>query len=220
MANKTAKKPKTQPASARKAKSTNAKSRKKVETPKKGMPKSTISKFRAGFYIIIGISLIVFGAVLIVLRSSITEISQDPYLVTLNNNATFKTVQIINRNKNLYEDIENCWNMKNPFEGCSEENEITEGNYVLKGIDGGYKLEGPYDGVIESDIFQLSEERVRETLGGFKFANVTYYQIIRIEYPDVNYMNIEVETINDRGDKLSQEITLEGYPITFIQQNE
>lgn len=197
------------------------KSKKSQKKAKKATNKSyRLSKLRAAFYIVIGISLVVFGAVLVVLRSSISEISQDPYIVSLTNDATFKVVQIINRNKNLYEDIENCWNMKNPFEGCSEDNEIIEGNYILNGGDTGYEFKGPYTGTTKSELFQLSEDHVRDVLGGFKYANVTYYQIIRIEYPDVNLMNIEVETITDHGDKSSQEITIEGYPITYIQQNE
>ncbi|MFC1647666.1 hypothetical protein ACFL10_01580 [Patescibacteria group bacterium] len=96
-----------------------------------------------------------------------------------------------------------CWNMKHPELPCDENNEIKEGNYALAGGKDSKWLEGPVDGSSE-----LSEDFIRETLGGFMMADKKYHQTITIKYMSDDSMQIEVRTVNDDKDTSYQLINL------------
>jgi len=133
--------------------------------------------------------LLIFMIVIMIFRQSLNEIGKDPNLNFLNLNATFETALIINLNKNNYPDrIDECWNQMNPFVECSEQNTLTEGDYVLRGVDKKW--------LDKADNFEI------------EFNNRTYYQKIHITYPNENHIKFEAETWNDNGEKEYQDITL------------
>lgn len=191
---------------------------------KKSRTKIVVDKtlLRNTFWVVVGISLITFGALLIILRGTIMEISKDPSVNALTNEAAFNVVQIINRNKNKFENnLEGCWNQKNPNLDCFKENTIVEGYYALKGDGVTYWLEGPYKEYIKTDTFKLDPANVQETLGGFVLKDTNYYQILTIKYPESkSTMQIIIETRNEENDKRIREIEIAGYPLVLIKQNE
>jgi len=124
------------------------------------------------FWTVVALSLIVFGALLVILRSNIKDISKDPSVTSLTNDTALKMVQIINLNKNRFADnLEGCWNQKNPFTNCIKENAIEPGNYTLHGDkDGAMWLEGPHGQTIKGDIFELSEDQIMMRDSAREFA--------------------------------------------------
>lgn len=189
----------------------------------KKLTKSQKQNWKTAFWILVGVSLIVFGALLVILRTNIKEISKDPSVTSLTNDSALKMIQIINLNKNRFADNpEGCWNQKNPYTNCIKENTIESGNYTIHGDkDGAMWLEGPHGQTIINETFELSEKQVRDVLGGFMLSDYTYSQMLRISYPDErNKMEVLIETMNDHGDRSYQQLNIEGYPLTIIQPNE
>lgn len=158
----------------------------------------------------VGVSIIAFGALLILLRNTITNINDDPSLATLTNDSTFKIVQIINTNKNVHADnLDECWNQKNPNLNCSESNKITSGTYTLHGGGDAMWLEGPQENLFNQDLFALDKDYIKNVLGGFMLADQTYYQKIIVSYPDSqDSMSVTVETQNSEKHNYIQSITL------------
>lgn len=143
---------------------------------------------------------------LLLFRGSIRKISEDTSVVMINNETAFKLVQILNINKNKFADqLNECWNQQNPHINCSEENQIVPGTYILESESGISWIDGPHDGIITSEIFQMSEINVRSALHGFMRSDLVYYQIIQISYPESeDTMKIEIETVNSDGDTSNQ----------------
>ncbi|MBU1446322.1 hypothetical protein KKD70_03600 [Patescibacteria group bacterium] len=143
---------------------------------------------------------------LLLFRGSIRKLSEDDSVFMINNNTAFKIVQIMNINKNLFADqLKECWNQQNPHIGCSDENEIVPGTYILKNGDNLSWIDGPHSGIITDKIFKLSEREVRDSMHGFMRNDLNYYQQINISYTgqdsENEAMEIEITTINDDGDK-------------------
>lgn len=146
------------------------------------------------------ILVIVFVIFALIFRQSIKQISKDPSVTSLTNESIFRIIQIVNTNKNRAPE---CWNMMNPLEACDDSNQLTAGNYELKGTKELKWLEGPIEGE-----FKLSDDFVRDTLAGFMLEDKQYYQTISIDFPQPDTMQIMVMTENNDGDKGSQLINL------------
>ncbi len=160
-------------------------------------------------WITIGVAVIAFGALFVLLRSTINNIHQDPTLATLTQDTTFKIVQIINTNKNKYEDTDKCWNQKNPLMPCSENNTLEIGLYTLHGNDNTHWLEGPHTDLLNDNLFLLSPSYVKSVLNGFVVENQNYTQNILITYPDnPDTMHVTVETRNSDEQTYEQFIIL------------
>ncbi|MFC1599860.1 hypothetical protein ACFL3T_02425 [Patescibacteria group bacterium] len=156
------------------------------------------SKIRNIAMIIIALALAIFFIVIMIFRNSLSELGKDPSVNFLNLDASYRTAQIINLNKNR--NGEDCWNQMNPHIDCVENGAIVEGSYILRGIDQKW-LE-------KAENFELDSDYVRAVLHGFKEIDRTYNQKIHITYPDENEMHVSLETWNDRGEKEQLEITL------------
>jgi hypothetical protein len=186
--------------------------------PKKSSKKQAKSRmsrldkklWKIGIWVTVIVAIVIFAVFMLMLRNTISEISKDPSLTSLNNTASFNVVTLMNRNKNTFADrVNECWNQKHPFAACNEENKIIEGKYALRGSKDMYWLEGPFNEGIKHSLFEIPEYNIREILGGFMLSEKTYYQIIHISYPkDENHMQIEVETVNDNGGVAKQTINL------------
>ena len=164
-------------------------------------------KIKLAFWIMVIVSIIAFGALVALLKTTMGNINQDPSLVNLTNDSVFRIIQIVNKNKNL--NSADCWNQKNPYILCSDSNKIEPGTYTIHGGNDAIWLEGPYENLFNKDIFKLNEDYVRRVLGGFMLTNQTYFQKVIISYgnsPDT--MNIIVETQNDDKQSYSQSLTL------------
>lgn len=160
-------------------------------------------------WITIGVAVIAFGALFVLLRSTINNIHQDPALATLTQDTTFKIVQIINTNKNIYENSEECWNQKNPLMPCSESNTLKTGLYTLHGDNDMHWLEGPHTDLLNDNLFLLSPAYVQSVLNGFLVENQNYTQNILITYPDdPDTMHVTVETRNSDHQTYEQFIIL------------
>jgi len=177
---------------------------------KNKLSKKAQHNFRLTVWITLGISLIAFGAILVLLQGTIKHINQDPALANLTNDTVFKVVQIINTNKNLNSDnLDKCWNQKNPNITCSEANKIESGTYTIHGGKDAFWLEGPQTNLFNKDLFALEDDYIREILGGFMLADQTYFQKIIISYPDSpDTMDITIETQNLDKYSYSQFLTL------------
>ena len=143
-------------------------------------------KIRTTLWILIAVFIIAIGGLMIFLRITINNISQDPQLVNLTGDSTLKIAQIININKNTND----CWNQKNPYIPCTESNKLTEGVYTLHGTNDIFWLEGP------------------DKNQSFVMKKPNYTQKITISYPDKDTLQAEIETKNTEGGTYSQSITL------------
>ena len=162
-------------------------------------------------WIITGIAVIAFGALFVLLRSTINNIHQDPSLATLTQDTTFKIVQLINTNKNTYDDLHECWNQKNPDMPCSEDNKLKPGLYTLhvEDEDDAQWLEGPHTDLLDNNLFVLPENYVRKILQGFIIKDQVYTQNIMITYPDdPDTMHVTIETRNSDHQTYEQFIIL------------
>lgn len=177
---------------------------------KNKLSKKAQHNIKLTFWMMVGVSIIAFGALLILLRNTVTNINEDPSLATLTNDTTFKIIQIINTNKNVHtENTDECWNQKNPNINCSETNKITSGTYTLHGGNDAVWLEGPQENLFNKRIFILDKDYIQDVLGGFLLADQTYYQKIIVSYPDSqNQMNVTIETQNSEKHNYTQSITL------------
>lgn len=160
-------------------------------------------------WIVVGVAIIAFGALFVLLRSTITNINQDPALATLTQDTAFKVVQLINTNKNIYDNPHECWNQKNPAIPCSENNKLNPGLYTLHDKDEKLALEGPHTNLLNNDLFVLKADYVRNALQGFVIKDQVYTQKILITYPDnPNTMHVTVETRNSDHQTYEQFIIL------------
>jgi len=159
-----------------------------------------LKKWRKIIWILLILLILCFVVMALIFRQSVKQISKDPSVTSLTNEGVFRIIQITNINKNRGED---CWNMKNPLNPCNVLNQLTEGNYALKGTAETKWLEHS-----ASKSTKLSEDFIRETLGGFMMADLEYYQTIKITYTSDETMQVEVETTNNNGDTSYQLINL------------
>ncbi|MFC1656103.1 hypothetical protein ACFL3C_04490 [Patescibacteria group bacterium] len=188
--------------------------KKKVKKPaakrKTRMSRLDKKMWRVGIWITVAVAIIIFAVFMFILRSTIRDISKDPSLTSISSNSAFNVVMLINKNKNIFaENKDDCWNQKHTYASCNESNKLVEGKYALRGSEDRKWLEGPYDEKIESMSFEIPHHNVREALGGFMKTEMKYYQTINISYPDdEEKMNVEILTMNDKGDKHSETITI------------
>ncbi len=188
--------------------------KKKVAKPgtkrKTRMSRLDKKMWRVGIRVTVAIAIIIFAVFMIILRSTIQDISKDPSLISISNNSAFNVVMLINKNKNTFvEDKDECWNQKHTYASCIKANELVEGRYALAGSENRRWLEGPYDEEIDSSSFEIPTRNIREALGGFMKTETKYYQTIEISYPkDENEMYVKISTVNDKGDKHTETITI------------
>ena len=135
--------------------------------PKKKKKPVDHTLWKSFLWSIIGISAVIFIAFLILIKITMKNVSRDPSVNTLTNEAVFQMVQLINRDKNTFADrLDECWNQKNPFTDCTPENTIKEGDYILAGKELMW-LEGPLSESFPGDNYLVDEERARDTLEVF-----------------------------------------------------
>lgn len=131
------------------------------------------------------ISVVAFGAVLTILHRTIDNVDRDPALATLTIDGAAKFVQSLN---------------------LSGKKDLEPGLYIIKDMN----PEGPQENLFNKEIFLLSEEEVRQALGGFMLSGQKYYRKITVSYPEsTGKMFIEIETQNSSGDSYFQSITLD-----------
>lgn len=181
------------------------------------MAKKSKEKFDRKFwkvylFMLAGIFVLVFAVFVVFFRSTLLQIGSDPSLVTLTNDGIFQVSTLINRNQNKFSDrLSECWNLKNPLDDCIEENKIVEGNYSLIGARNAKHLEGPLAESLRDQKYFIEKKYVHEVLGGTLVSETNYYQIVHVMYPlDGNVIEIEVETVNERGDSNKQTIQIQG----------
>jgi hypothetical protein len=165
--------------------------------------------WQTAMYLSFGIILIVFLVVIFFMRGSIRDLSKDSSVISLTTNATQTIAMIINKNKNTFADSrDTCWNQKNPYQPCSEENKIDAGAYAIRGTREAAWLEGPLTTAMQNDDFMLSEDQIRNSLKGFAKTDTRYNQAVYISYMNEKLMQIDIETMNNEGDRDRQTIYL------------
>jgi hypothetical protein len=186
------------------------KSKKPVTKRKTRVSRLDKKMWRVGIWVTVGIAVIIFAVFMMILRSTIHNMSKDPSLVSISSNSAFNIVTLINKNKNTFaENKDDCWNQKHIYASCNKSNKLVEGKYALRGSEDRKWLEGPYDEDIQSSSFEIPAQNIREALGGFMKTETRYYQAINISYPDSeDKMNVEIMTMNDKGDTHTETITI------------
>lgn len=154
-------------------------------------------------HIVIGLmiaALFVFMIVIMMFRQTVNDLGKDPSLNFMNIKASFEVAVLINKNKNKFADqLDECWNQKNPLLPCSPENKIEEGDYMIRGIDQKW--------LDRTESFEIPEEQLRGWLDTI-IADRVYYQKIHITYPAENEMKVAIETWNTFGEKVPLEINI------------